>query len=274
MNVSGKLIVVLIFSSALLVGCDNNKEVAIATVNGKPIAQEQFDAYLELKRLNTNDEKRSDALLEQYLEREALSSAIEQRGVLNQKLTQAEVNEFRKEMLISRYFETFLKQQVSDQAVQNYYAKHPELYQEQKAHVAHILHRTNRNMGETERKAKLTSSQAAYAQLKSGKAFADIAKEYSEDAISAKKGGDLDWLKKGAIDERFSDVVFNMQPGEVSEPFETAFGFHIVKLIEGPSVVKKPFDAVKGDIRYQLRNQAKDAELKRLLAEVNVKRHD
>jgi peptidyl-prolyl cis-trans isomerase C len=56
-----------------------------------------------------------------------------------------------------------------------------------------------------------------------------------------------------------------MEPNQISEPFETAFGFHVVKLLEGPVVVKKPFEAVSGDIRYRLRNQAKDAELKRLL---------
>ena len=56
--------------------------------------------------------------------------------------------------------------------------------------------------------------------------------------------------------------------GEISEPIETPFGFHILKVLEGPLVVTQPLDAVKGDIRYQLRNKAKDAELKRLVAQV------
>ena len=56
----------------------------------------------------------------------------------------------------------------------------------------------------------------------------------------------------------------------MSEPFETPFGFHVVKLIDGPKVVKRPFDAVAGDIRYQLRNKAKQAEIERLKGKVVI----
>jgi peptidyl-prolyl cis-trans isomerase C len=56
-----------------------------------------------------------------------------------------------------------------------------------------------------------------------------------------------------------------MKAGDVSEPFLTDFGFHIVKVIEAPQDVTKPLNALKGDIRYQLRNQSKKAETKRLL---------
>ena len=80
-------------------------------------------------------------------------------------------------------------------------------------------------------------------------------------------------VKKGAIDPRFSEKIFSMEVDAVSEPFETAFGYHIVKLLEGEVTVKRPLEAVAGDIRYQLRNQAKQAELKRLLSEVKVKKH-
>ena len=62
-----------------------------------------------------------------------------------------------------------------------------------------------------------------------------------------------------------------MKPGDVSQPFETVFGFHIVKLIKGPKSIKRPFSAVEGDIRYQLRNKAKQAELKRLRSKMSVK---
>ena len=192
--------------------------------------------------------------------------------LLDNELVQAELNEFRKEMLISRYFEKFLKEKVTDQAVRNYYNTHAGDYEERKAHTAHILIRTNRKMKEPERKAKLTTAQEAYSQIRSGKDFGEIAKEYSEDKVSAKKGGDLGWLKEGSIDPRFSKTVFELEPGAVSKPFETPFGFHIVRLIEGPKVVKRPFDAVAGDIRYQLRNKAKKAELERLMAKAKIEK--
>ena len=125
-------------------------------------------------------------------------------------------------------------------------------------------------MSEPERKAKLTTAQEAYSKIRAGKDFAQIAKDYSEDKVSAKKGGDLGWLKEGSIDPRFSKTLFELEPGSVSEPFETPFGFHIVKLIEGPKVVKRSFETVAGDIRYQLRAKAKNAEIERLMGKVKV----
>ena len=86
------------------------------------------------------------------------------------------------------------------------------------------------------------------------------------------KGGDLGWIKEGSIDEKFSKTVLALKEGDVSEPFETPFGFHVVTLIEAPQVVKQPLKAVAGDIRYQLRNQAKKAEMDRLLAEVKIEK--
>jgi peptidyl-prolyl cis-trans isomerase C len=226
---------------------------------------EAFNAYLEFKHIRVRDEAHRQSLYAQYMEREKEADKIESEPLLDKKLINAELNEFRKEMLISRYFEKFLQEKVSEEAVHNYYAANAEKYQDRKVHVAHILVRIDKNMGEPERQAKLTTAQEVYSKLKTGADFSEIAKQYSEDAISSKKGGDLGWLREGAIDTRFSKTVFSMEPNQISEPFETAFGFHVVKLLEGPVVVKKPFEAVSGDIRYQLRNQAKDAELKRLL---------
>ena len=187
-------------------------------------------------------------------------------------MTKVELNEFRKEMLISRYFEKLLKEKVSDQAVQNYYNTHAGDYEEQKVHAAHILVRLNKKMSEPERKAKLTTAQEAYSQIRSGKDFAEVAKDFSEDKVSAKKGGDLGWLKKGSVSPQFSKTLFELDTGDISEPFETPFGFHVVKKIEGPTVVKNPFSSVAGDIRYMLRNKAKRAEMERLMGEVKVKK--
>jgi peptidyl-prolyl cis-trans isomerase C len=265
------LLIVLLAVSVM--ACQKSDQAGdLAKVNDKSITQDQFDAYLKFKRVANQDQERRERLLDQYLEREALADVIENEKLLDQALIQAELNEFRKEMLISRYFEKFLKDKVTPQAVQNYYNTHAADYEQQMAQAAHILIRTNKKMSETERKAKLTTIQEAYSQIRAGKDFAAIAKDYSEDKVSAKKGGSLGWLKQGSVDPRFSKVLFSLQPGEVSEPFETPFGFHVVKLVEGPKVVKRPFNAVAGDIRYQLRAKAKKAEMERLVAKAKIEK--
>lgn len=275
MHIKGWILALTIPAVVALSACEKAGDT-VAKIGNESVTQEEFDAYLKFKRLNANDEKRREALLEQYLERaalaEAVDAALEDSDAVDRSLLEAELAEFRKEMLISRYFEHYLADKVSDDAVRNYYNANAKEFEAIQARVAHILFRTRRGMSEEERQVKLTAAHEAYSRLQKGEEFATVAENYSEDKISGKKGGDLGWLKEGAIDGKFSETVFAMKPGDISEPFETPFGFHVVKLLEGPVVAKRPFDAVKGDIRYRLRNGAKEAELKRLLSTVEIEK--
>ncbi len=255
-----------------LTGCDTAGP-SVAQVNGKAVSEAQFAQYLALKRIDSEDEKRRNAALDEYLQREALAGVIMQQPTLDEAAIAAEVSEFRKELLINRYFDEYLSDRVSDDAVRNYYTSHAAEYEQEQVKVAHLLIRTDRNNTEAERQARLTTAQDAYGRIYAGQDFAAVVSEFSQDQVSAKKGGELGWLKRGAIDKRFSDVAFGLAPDEVSEPFETPFGFHIVKHLDGPMTTRRPFESVKGDIRYQLRRDAKQAEIERLLGltEIEVK---
>lgn len=273
MRLKMKLRFVVIFLLSIgIFGCGDDSQKSESSTTAaltNTSTDSKFDSYLKFKRINVRDDNHKARLLADFNKRIDLAAAIEKESLLDNQLIQAELEEFRKEMLISRYFEKFLKDKVTDQAVQNYYNTHEADYQESKVHVAHLLIRTNPKMTEEERKAKLTMAQEAYSKLRTGVDFAKIAEEYSEDKISAKKGGDLGWIKEGSIDKRFSKVAFETKANELSEPFETTFGFHIVKVLDEPKTIKKPLKAVSGDIRYQLRNKAKKAELSRLLSAIN-----
>ncbi|MDA8140785.1 MAG: peptidylprolyl isomerase [Desulfobacteraceae bacterium] len=252
-------------------GC-GKKDEKIASVGGKAVSQSEFDAYLKFKRLNAKDDKQRGALLDQYLDRAALAAAIEKSDVLDQASIKTELEEFRKEMLISRYFEKYLQDKVSDEAVQNYYNTHTSDWEETQVHVAHILIRTNPKMSELERKAKLTTAQEIYSKIRGGKDFGKMAEQFSEDKVSAKSGGDLGWVKQGGIDPNFSKIAFETKEGELSEPFETPFGYHVIKVIEAPRTIKRSFETAAGEIRYRLKNEAKKAELDRLKGNVKVEK--
>lgn len=249
--------------AVFLTGCDSASD-SIAEVNGQAVSQASFDAYLKFKRVPTQNGEWVQRELDDYLEREGLAGQIEAQKLLPAEQVETEVAEFRKQMLISRYFETFLRERVTDEAVRNFYATNPDQFQARKAQVAHILLRTNPGMSEAERQALLTKAQEVYSRATANEDFAALAKEYSEDQLSAQQGGALGWLQEGAIDPAFSTKVFAMKAGELSEPLVTPFGFHVIKLLEGPQVIKQPFEAVSGDIRYRLRQEAKQAELERL----------
>ena len=68
--------------------------------------------------------------------------------------------------------------------------------------------------------------------IKNGGDFADFARRYSEDAATAKQGGDLGFVRRGLFFKEFEEVVFTMKEGEVSDIIETPIGFHIAQLVE------------------------------------------
>lgn len=262
-------------ASVTLAGCgkvEDDSSKVIANVGNEKVTEQRFSDYLKFKRVPEQDEKKVQSLLDDYLEREALSQQALNSTYIDKRLADIEVDEFRKQMLISRYFENFLKDVVSEEAIQNYYNSNPEQFQTERVRVAHVLLRTNRSMSEAERQALLTKAQEAHSKITSSMKFEEAVAAYSDDSISAKNGGDLGWIRKGAIDPVFSDKVFGMKIGEVSEPFVTSFGYHIVKVLEGPQTVKTPFEKVKGDIRYQLRQQAKQAEMDRMLGQLKIEK--
>jgi peptidyl-prolyl cis-trans isomerase C len=265
----------MLLGITLYSGCSKQGEgvpagKALAEVNGKTVSQESFEAYLAHKRIPKDDEKRVARERDVYLEREGLAQVILEQKVLDAQKIETEVNEFKKQMLTSRYFEQFLKEKVTEAAIRNFYTAHPERFQSKKAHVAHILVRTNPKMSDIERQALLNKAQEAHGKAVSNQDFSELAKTYSEDLMSAKKGGDLGWITEGSIDPAFTKAAFEMKRNEISRPITTPFGFHIIKVLEEAQIVKQPYETVKGDIRFELRQQAKQAEMKRLMSLVSI----
>ena len=248
--------------------CSNDDSVG--EINGKEISNESFDAYLKFKRIKIRDDKHREEHIKQYMDREALALSTEHSDVLDAALVQAELDEFRQQMYVSRYFEKFLKEAVSDQAIQNYYVVNAKDYEHRKAHIAHVLFRTTRDMGDNEKGAKKTAAHEVYSKLKAGGDFRKLATDYSEDKNSAGKGGDLGWMKEGAINSVLSDKAFSLEKGEYTEPFETPFGYHVLMLLDDYKAVKQPLETVKGAIKYKLRQQAKQAEIERLNESIDI----
>lgn len=95
-------------------------------------------------------------------------------------------------------------------------------------------------------------------ELKGGRDFAEAAREYSDDSGSANQGGDLGWQGPGSFVPEFEQRLANLEANEISEPFETQFGIHIVQLLE-----RRTRDSAE-DIA---RNQARMAIRQRKIAE-------
>ena len=99
---------------------------------------------------------------------------------------------------------------------------------EAQVHVRHILIKTNELNDDATVRGKLTALRDRVAR---GEDFAALAETNSEDPGSASQGGDLGWNGPNSFDPTFEKVVDGLKDGEISEPFKTQFGWHIVQLL-------------------------------------------
>lgn len=122
-----------------------------------------------------------------------------------------------------------------------------------KIKVAHIFIRADKdNQAQIDLSSKRI--QEAYDKLKAGESFESVVKTYSDDFNTSSKGGELPPFGINQMVDEFEDAAFSLQsPGEYSQPFQTRYGFHIVKLIEK---VKMPsFEDYKTDLTKTLQKQ-------------------
>jgi peptidyl-prolyl cis-trans isomerase D len=105
-------------------------------------------------------------------------------------------------------------------------------------------------------------------QARAGADFADLAKKNSEDADSAKNGGDLDYFGRGRMVPEFDQAVFAMQPGAISDLVKTQYGYHIIKLVDKKNATTRALAEVRQQLTDQLayqRAQAQAADLSQTL---------
>ncbi len=136
---------------------------------------------------------------------------------------------------------------IGDKQIREYYEVNKEKYRKgEKVRIRLIFFAGDAkdNLQKTDIEAK---AEEVMQMIEAGEDFAKIASEFSEDA-SKEVGGDLGYVSRGSVLEEIEDVVFDMKSGEVSKPFWSSVGLHIVKLedrTEG-SEVKKIRDEIKG----------------------------
>jgi peptidyl-prolyl cis-trans isomerase SurA len=115
--------------------------------------------------------------------------------------------------------------------------------------------------------AKLRISEL-YAEIKNGKTFEDIAKRHSDDKGSSENEGELPWFSANRMVPEFISTISKMNIGEISAPFKTNFGWHIIKFLDQKPI--EDFEKVKDDIKNKLKRdvrshkgeQAKIAQIK------------
>jgi len=100
--------------------------------------------------------------------------------------------------------------------------------------------------------------------LDDGEDFVELAKEYSDDPTSANLGGDMGWFQPQAYGDRVYQTLVALQPGETSEPFQTANGWHIMELLDTREMDRTE-EAIRAEAREKIMMQRADQEIEKVL---------
>jgi peptidyl-prolyl cis-trans isomerase SurA len=131
-------------------------------------------------------------------------------------------------------------------------------------HARHIMVETNDLVSPRQAMEQIRD---IHKQLIEGADFAELAKDHSDDVSSQNLGGDLGWFMPQAYGERIGQTLSAMQDGEISEPFQTETGWHIIERL-GMREKDVTVEAVRNTARNNLQQQKMDIELEQFLQEM------
>lgn len=135
---------------------------------------------------------------------------------------------------------------IADEDIKRYYeANSYDFFREKEVRASHILIKPVKG----DVAGAQIKAEGILKRFKAGENFAKLAREYSEDRGSAKKGGDLGFFGLGTMLEQFEDTAFSLKKNETSGLVKTVYGFHIIKVVDIKEEGVKPLSEVRDDIR-------------------------
>lgn len=198
-----------------------------------------------------------DAILEQVIQQVALKQAFS--GDLPPRVTMSLENE-RRSLIAGEVIEQVMAGVGDDAEVQAAYdAKYSDGFGGDEYNASHILVATREE------------AEAIKAEIDGGADFAETAKAKST-GPSGPNGGELGWFGEGRMVPEFEAAVQSLQPGEVSGPVQTQFGWHIVRLNDKRKSEAPKLDDVREELLAQLRRDAVEAKVSELTAAATIER--
>lgn len=254
----------LIWQEAKRLGYAATREDALAKIKTFPAflnEQRQFDPQRYQAALNRIGIPRQ--LFEQQQERAMSTARLEAFNRDSMRVTDLELwLEYlrwhrRVQALILKFQLAKAKAQIEVTAdeVKNYWEQNRRQFEKvEKVRIRHIVVQANPQAGPEAAAQARAKMETIVAEIKRGADFVDVAKRKSEDASTAQRGGDLGWRIRGELIDEYNNRVFDLKAGQLSEVFQTQFGYHLIKCDERQEEEKPEFKEVKGKIRETILN--------------------
>lgn len=180
-------------------------------------------------------------LVAQMIDLKLMAQAGEQAGVRNDPLFQLRLTYLTDRALRRAYTKTAISDTITPEAIKAEYDKQiAAIPDEDEVHARHILVSSE------------DDAKAIKAELDAGADFVELAKQKSIEPNAAQSGGDLGYFKRAVMVKPFADAAFAMQVGQISDPVQTQFGWHIIKVEDRRPAAKPSLEEMTQQIGQQL----------------------
>jgi parvulin-like peptidyl-prolyl isomerase len=203
-----------------------------------------------------------------------LKSRIQQMGGTYEQWKQ--MMGFQKRLQMEKLLEANYPEQmkITDANAKKFYDDNPKYFQKpEQVRASHILCAVDIKDPCKVPQLKVAAKKKAddiLDQIRKGADFAEMAEKYSEDLATAKRGGDLDYFGKSITLPDYAKAAFNLnlKVGEVSDVFETAKGYHIIKVTDHRDPSTMPFEKAEPSIIDALKSQKEETLVETYLAKL------
>jgi peptidyl-prolyl cis-trans isomerase C len=237
----------------------------LAKVNGSEIRQSDVtlaEEELGPSLAQMDPAAKKENVLSFLIDMKIVAKAAEAKKIEDRDDFKARLAFARNRLLMDNLLAAEGKAATTEEAMKKVYDEAAKQIEgEQEVHARHIL-------VETEDEAKSIA-----AELKKGADFAELAKKKSKDP-GASDGGDLGFFTKDQMVPEFSAVAFSLDPGKISDPVKSQFGWHIIKVEEKRNRKAPDFDQVKSQIETYVTRRAQAEYVAKLRETAKVERMD
>jgi len=238
----------------------------VARVDGSAITEADLALAAEdpaLSLPNMDDAQKRDVIVGYLVDLKIGAKAAEAAKIGEGPDFARKLAYFRDKLLLDEYLDREVKKAVTPEATRKLYDDTiKNLKPEQEVRARHILVE-----GEDEAKQAL-------ARVKGGEDFAKVAAEVSKDPGSKSDGGDLGFFTQDRMVQPFAEAAFKLEPGQVSEPVKSQFGWHVIKVEEKRTQPIPPFDEMKEQVEAYLTRKAQQDMVLSLREKAKVERLD
>ena len=254
-----------LIAMALFAGPAQSEDKLLAKVNGSDIRQSDValaEEELGPSLAQMDPAAKDENVLAFLIDMKIVAKAAEDKKVADSDDFKKRLAFTRNRLLMDSLLASEGKAATTDEAMKKVYEEaSKQIVGEQEVHARHIL-------VETEDEAK-----AIKAELDKGADFTELAKTKSKDSGAA-DGGDLGFFTKEQMVPEFSTVAFALEPGKISDPVKSQFGWHIIKVEEKRNRTAPDFEQVKSQIETYVTRKAQADYVGKLRQAAKIERMD